>query len=491
MSKEKLQLFFVFSAILLLMVGLSRNLSGYEIASVALFFFILLKFIFDLGNHIAIKNIIVLLMVMQWLLGAVLGYIYDSDIATTYQMKVDQSVYFAYVLPATLAYITGIYIRIRKQPYKPNFHTTVDHYQKGTNLILLGFLFELIPLGFLGYLLAGLKYVGAFYMVLTPNKKRYYWIALVFGYLFLIRSLGSGLFHELLLWTCFLLILVFYFNRKPFLFRFAIIFSGFFFVFILQLVKPDYRAQMGTNTGDSKYVLFFNLVSSKLTGDQPLFSEDLVANNVVRLNQGWIISNVMDYIPDHRPYAQGQTVEDAIIASIFPRFMFPSKAKAGGQSNMENYAGIHLREGTSMDISQVGEAYANFGVAGGILMMFILGLFSNVVITFVEKKCLKHPELILWLPLLYLQVVKAETSLVTVLNHLVKAGLVTWFFFTPYGVQLLNYRFSRIKFGRRPHTLATITIGTPGVRKRKGIRRTKRYTVFEDRFRKRRREEEE
>ena len=215
------------------------------------------------------------------------------------------------------------------------------------------------------------------------------------------------MFHELLLWVCFLLLLVFYFNRKPFLFRFGVIFSGFFVVFILQLVKPDYRAQMGANTGDSKYVLFFNLVSSKLTGDQPLFSEDVVANNVVRLNQGWIISNVMDYIPDHRPYANGQTVKDAIIASIFPRFVFPNKPMAGGQSNMKNYAGITLNETTSMDISQVGEAYANFGVTGGIIMMFILGLFSNLVITFVEKKCLKYPELILWLPLLYLQVVKA------------------------------------------------------------------------------------
>ena len=293
------------------------------------------------------------------------------------------------------------------------------------------------------------------------------------------------MFHELLLWSCFLLILLFYFNRKSFLFRFAVIFTGFFFAFLIQLVKPDYRAQLGTNTEDGKYVLFFNLVSSKLTGDQPLFSKDVIANNVVRLNQGWIISNVMNYIPAERPYANGQTIKDAVVASVFPRFLYPDKPTAGGRDNMENYAGITLNEGTSMDISQVGEAYANFGVTGGIIMMFILGLFSNLVITFVEKKTFKYPELILWLPLLYLQVVKAETSLVTVLNHLVKAGLVTWFFFTPYGTKILSYRFGRWKFGVRTIRLPDAGMSGMGVRRRKGGEKKKRFAVFEDKAKKR------
>ena len=133
---------------------------------------------------------------------------------------------------------------------------------------------------------------------------------------------------------------------------------------------------------------------------------------------------------------------------------------AGGQANMENYAGITLNENTSMDISQVGEAYADYGVSGGIIMMFILGLFSNLVITFVEKKCLKYPELVLWLPLLYLQVIKAETSLVTVLNHLVKASMVTWFFFSPWGSKILDYRFGKWKFGVRTFRLSNAVIGS-------------------------------
>jgi hypothetical protein len=485
MQKDKLQQFFLFTIVILILLAFAYQLSGYQIISLAIFFLILLKFIFDLGSDISIKNIIVLLMVLQWLVGPVLGYIYDLNIDKSYQMKVSQPVYFGYVLPATLAFMFGLYIRFGHHHYKPNFTTKTDYYQKGLILILMGFIFEYLPgTGFLGYLLAGLKYVGVFYMVLSKNPRRIYWILLVFGYLFLVRSLGSGFFHELLLWSCFLLILVFYFNRKSLLFRFALIFAGFFFVFILQLIKPEYRVEIGNNIEQSKYTLFINLFTSKLSGEQPLFSNEAIANNVVRLNEGWIISNVLDYIPTKQPFANGESVKDAIIASIFPRFMFPDKAVAGGHSNMEKYAGIYLNEGTSMDISQVGEAYANFGVNGGILMMFIMGLIFNGVITFVEKKCLKHPELILWIPLLFLQVIKAETSLVTVLNHLVKASLVTWFFFSPWGSMLLSYRF-RWRIGIRTFTIGTVNPSFIGVRERNlsGKKRKikiKRYRVEKD-----------
>ena len=485
MRKDTLSMFFIFLVIMFLVLISGTGLNGYELSSVALFFFILLKFIFDLGTQISMRNILCLLMVLQWLLGPVLGYMYDTNITESYQMKVSQSIYFGYVLPAVLAFMAGLYVKLSKTYYKPNFSSNVDYYQKGTIMIILGFVFEYLPgLGFLGYLLAGLKYVGAFYMVLSPNKKRYYWLILVFTYLFVIRSLGSGMFHELLLWSCFLMMLIFYFNRKSFMFRFGVIFSGFFFVFIVQLVKPDYRAQLGTYSEDSKSILFLNLVSTKLFGDQPLFSNEVIGSNIVRLNQGWIISNVMDYIPAHRPYANGQTISDALIASIFPRFVFPNKPIAGGKANMENYAGITLNESTSMDISQVGEAYANFGVAGGITMMLILGLFFNMVISFIEKKCRKYPELILWLPLIFLQVIKAETSLVTVLNHLVKASLIAWFFFSRYGDQLLNYRFERWKFGVRTFKLSSASMSPKGLRRRRGFEEKKRYPVFEDKVKK-------
>ena len=94
-----------------------------------------------------------------------------------------------------------------------------------------------------------------------------------------------------------------------------------------------------------------------------------------------------------------------------------------------------------MDISQVGEAYANFGAIGGMIFMLLVGLFFNWIIARISKWGNIYPDLIFWLPLIFLQVVKAETSLVTVLNHLTKAMLVAWFFFSPWGNYLINSKF--------------------------------------------------
>jgi len=107
---------------------------------------------------------------------------------------------------------------------------------------------------------------------------------------------------------------------------------------------------------------------------------------------------------------------------------------------MINYAGIELSSTTAMDIGQMGEAYANFGVFGGIIFMFLLGLFLNWVVTFLERKSLKYPDLLFWVPLIFLQSIKAETDVAIILNHITKTALVTWFFFTPFAKFLINIR---------------------------------------------------
>jgi hypothetical protein len=47
----------------------------------------------------------------------------------------------------------------------------------------------------------------------------------------------------------------------------------------------------------------------------------------------------------------------------------------------------------------------------------------------VFKKTATNIVLLAFLPLLFLQVIKAETELVVVLNHLIKASIVVYLFF--------------------------------------------------------------
>lgn len=435
MNRKNLSLTALFVIIILVLYLTNSVLDIWSLVSYALLYFIIIKFVIDLGTQVSIRNLIAIIAILQYLVGASLGYQYDSYTPEIYRMAVSKNTYFSFALPATLVYLLGLYIPLIRNQKEIRLDEESSYYSKGVLLIIVGFLAELLPfLGFVGFLLAGLKYVGTFYLLATSTKLKYFWIALVFGYLFIVKSLALGMFHDFLLWGSFLVMLYFLFNPTTFWKRMTIIGFGFLSIFLFQLVKFEYRDLIAKNSiQENKPALFNEVLKNKIYEYNSWFSKKTTANNVVRLNQGWIVAKVMHNIPANRPYADGKTIEESIKASLLPRFIAPNKAISGGRLNMKRYAGINLNKNTSMDIGQIGEAYANYGVGGGIVFMFILGFFFNLVLTFISRKSIKIQELIFWLPLIFLQVVKAETSLLTILNHLAKASLLTWIFFTPFG----------------------------------------------------------
>lgn len=82
-----------------------------------------------------------------------------------------------------------------------------------------------------------------------------------------------------------------------------------------------------------------------------------------------------------------------------------------------------------MGISILGEAYGNLGKDGAIVFMFGWGFFLACVNFFLFKHSNKNILLLAFIPLIYLQVFKAETELSVVLNHLTKSILVVFMFF--------------------------------------------------------------
>ena len=137
----------------------------------------------------------------------------------------------------------------------------------------------------------------------------------------------------------------------------------------------------------------------------------------------------MQYVPRYEPYAEGETISTAIYASIVPRVLDKEKSTAGGRTNFRRFAGLNISDTTSMCIGILGEAYANYGVNGGILMMLVLGCFLNKALAWFINLGKFNGYFLLCLPLIFLQVVKSETELVVVLNHLSKACLVVWLFY--------------------------------------------------------------
>lgn len=165
----------------------------------------------------------------------------------------------------------------------------------------------------------------------------------------------------------------------------------------------------------------------------------MIRNVNIRLNQGWIISAIMYNVPFREPFAGGSTIGEAVSASILPRFLDKNKKRAGGQENFEKFTGLQIGSGTSMGLSIIGESYANFDIFGGIVFMGVWGLFLawywRGIVHFVRK----YPLLLFFIPIIYLQVVKAETELVVVLNHLIKSSILIALFLL-FSSKVFNWR---------------------------------------------------
>jgi len=191
-------------------------------------------------------------------------------------------------------------------------------------------------------------------------------------------------------------------------------------------MKDDYREETWykTELSNSKGNIFKDVLLKRLNNPSTIFQGEMMNNMNTRLNQGWIIARIINHVPDNEPFAEGETIQKAIQAAVLPRILNPNKAVAGGQENFERFTGTYINKKTSMDLSIAGEAYANFGIIGGVIFLFIIGIFYNLVLIRILKYSINHPILILWIPLLFFQVIKAETDFSTVLNHLIKSAIV-------------------------------------------------------------------
>jgi hypothetical protein len=77
-----------------------------------------------------------------------------------------------------------------------------------------------------------------------------------------------------------------------------------------------------------------------------------------------------------------------------------------------------------MGLSPVAEFYANYGEVGGWIGMFAFGLMLSYIIRWLILVPGKGSQvIILWFVFFFFQVVKAETDLIKIINHLVKSIL--------------------------------------------------------------------
>jgi hypothetical protein len=356
-------------------------------------------------------------------------------------MYVPEPRYMQLAVPGLLCLAVGLYgveALWKKRPSAAMFQAAATRIQQQRQLpywligigVIASFIRPHVPgaLNFVLWLFSSIKYIGVIYLLFSRERKKWGILALTIG-LAAWSSIRHAMFFEVMLWGVFIAFYVALITRPSMKVKVSLLLLGTLGIIALQGMKMQYREMIREGNADNRAVVFTTMVGEELgLGDDEFLGEDAISSTVIRINQGWIISRIMDYVPDERPFAEGETVWMSLYATFVPRLLDPDKPTAAGRENYQTFTGFQLL-GTSMGISILGEGYANFGTTGAWIFTLAYGACLAVGLSLLLSACEKWPTLILWLPLIFLYPVKAEADLIKILNHFVKGGLMTVGFF--------------------------------------------------------------
>ncbi len=447
------KVFLIICAGLFILLMFTGSLTTLESLSVAITIYAFLEFLYDLGKRIVIMDISVLALVVTCILMPVIfyhTYTKANHLARLWvkYMPVESDDYFAFALPGVFAMAMGLRIRLKKLRYRKTPLAYLNNAKKalltkptiGLSLIgiglICGFLDFLSPESTrqIFYLAAHLTFVGVFYVIYSPYQyKRFIVpgvIALMVG-----QSVITGMFGEMIYILACSLTLILLGSKISFYTKLIVAIMGIFMIIVLQSIKMEYRHENWEQGKGGDPIYFASLIANRVTDVSSLMDADNMFFTAVRMNQGWLVAVTMKRVPERFPFGYGETIWKSIASAFIPRFMWPDKPKAGGKENLKRFWG-YIIVGYSMNIGTLGEAYANFGKVGGVVYMFLYGLFFNFFLSSILKMAEKRPTIILWLPFLFFYSISVETDLFTTMGALIKAIIFTWIMFKFFDIAL-------------------------------------------------------
>ena len=439
----------LFSILLFGTLETMGGLSIWENLTISFFVYFFLSFLQDLGNKVVIFDLTILLAFLGCLImPAIFYHVYtkDNPVALLWgkYMPISLDDYFSFAFPGIIALAIGLKLplfglaksKAGKNPglYLENVKAYLSrNTQMGIYLVvagvIAGLLNVLVPAALkeVFFLMAHLVFVGVFYVMYSPNKKKK---AIVTGafVLMLGESVLTGMFGELIFISALSVILVLLGKQIPFWKKLSFALLGIFVIILIQSVKSDYRKRSWMGEGGADPVYFAQLITDRVTDPSSIFNPADMFILSVRMNQGWLVAETMHMVPAVHPFGNGEPLGDAVLASIIPRFVWPNKPEAGGKANLKRFWGFDL-VGWSTNIGTLGEAYANFDRFGGWVYLFFYGLFFNLSLSLILKSAQKRPTLVLWLPFFFFSVINVETDLLSTMGAIVKSVIFAWIVF--------------------------------------------------------------
>lgn len=420
---------FILAGLIIRVLFVDMSMWSFIAIMISLYQFSLL---FDsIGHILPTRHLLSSFMCLQFFLGSAFAYSgLDKYQYFKYKMRIPESEYFSYALPAVILFIIGLHITAGNYKGEIIDKKSVELFVKKNPklpyvFIIIGFLASVVSgsfgseLSFVFYLLGSFKFIGLYLLVIGGKQLKVLPLIIVMGSIFG-SSLASAMFHDLLTWIIFTAAVFGIKYKFDFKTKLIGVAAFVFLAITIQVLKGAYREAKGDADIETGAETFANLYQEQSEEGGVLNFNSLAISNV-RINQGFIITNIMETVPDKVPFAKGEEMNQILEAAFMPRILAPDKLRAGDRSIFVKYSGIPLTAGTSMGLSSVGDAYINYGIFGGVIFMFILGLVYSEVLKVFQKQSFTYPVLILFVPLVFYYPIRPDCELQTILGHLVKS----------------------------------------------------------------------
>lgn len=266
------------------------------------------------------------------------------------------------------------------------------------------------------------------------TESRFKWLLILGGFsVILATSFFNGMVGIAIFWAfiVFMMYSTAYPIKLPTAIKAAGLIIGVWIMVVLQVAKTEYRSQTwasfnyeGTSNINREStqdpILFYQLITEHLFRPRELLRNRNAIPFVMRLNQGYLVSHGMDYVPDRRSFGNGEVTLINTAIAFIPRMLWKDKPIVGQAEYYKKYTGIQLGRSTSATLGALGDAYVDFG-KGGIIFLGILGATISLLFSSWMKLSSNTPSLFLWfVGIYYVSLSVSEVSVAGYINSIFK-----------------------------------------------------------------------
>ena len=169
--------------------------------------------------------------------------------------------------------------------------------------------------------------------------------------------------------------------------------------------------------------IFSDLLVDKITTmDNTSFMYTAAGVNL-RLNQGWVMQLIMENLPTRKPFLNGEVFKNEITGLFLPRFVLIDKVEVQTSDKFEKFVGYKLH-GYTIAMGILGDGYGNFGIEGGMLFCFLVGVFFNFCVYLFYRISQKTPSVYLWGIFIFFYLIRAGDDFYIISNWIIKSSMM-------------------------------------------------------------------